>query len=147
MPATKRAQALKKNRRAAPTPELSEYQSYYAVIRNIPPGKVMTYGDVAGWAGRPQSARRVGYALFAVSDPTVPWWRVINARGEISLRQGSGPGGPEDQQRFLLAREGVELGPDGRVDMERCRYRPRVVPAKKVPKKVPPTAKKVPPTR
>lgn len=108
-----------------PTAEPSEYESYYAVIRRIPRGRVLTYGDVACLAGRPTSARRVGYALFGVHDPSVPWWRVLNARGEISRRQHSGPGGPEEAQRFLLAREGVHLDAAGRVDLERYRYQPR----------------------
>lgn len=104
--------------------EPSEYESYYAVIRQIPSGQVMTYGDVARWAGRPTSARRVGYALFGVADPSVPWWRVLNARGEISRRHHSGPGGPEDEQRFLLLREGVEFDPRDRVDLDRFLFRP-----------------------
>jgi methylated-DNA-protein-cysteine methyltransferase-like protein len=116
-----------KRRPAPPTqalPELSEYESYYAIIRRIPRGKVMTYGDVANWADRPGNARRVGYALFVVSDPTVPWWRVLNARGEISRRQHSGPGGPEDEQAVRLLQEGVRLNKAGRIDLERYRYNP-----------------------
>lgn len=110
--------------RASIAPELSEYASYYAVIRKIPRGRVMTYGDVASLAGRPTSARRVGYALFVVSDPKVPWWRVLNARGEISARRHSGPGGPEDEQRFLLMKEGVKFLDEGRVDLQVYRYHP-----------------------
>lgn len=109
--------------------ELSEYQSYYAVIRKIPRGRVMTYGEVAFLAGRPTSARRVGYSLFSVMDPRVPWWRVINARGEISARRNSGYlGNPEETQRVLLEREGVVFDADGRIELERYLYRP---PAKK----------------
>lgn len=104
--------------------EPSEYESYYAVIRCIPRGKVMTYGDVAFLAGQPMRARRVGYALFVVTDPTVPWWRVLNARGEISRRRHSGPGGPEDEQAYLLLREGVRLDAEGCLDLARYRYRP-----------------------
>lgn len=105
---------------------LSEYESYYAVIRTIPRGRVLTYGDVARLAGRPTSARRVGYALYCVSDRKVPWWRVLNARGEISLRTHSFPGGPEEEQRFLLVREGIALDEQGRVDLARYRYKPRI---------------------
>jgi methylated-DNA-protein-cysteine methyltransferase-like protein len=111
--------------RAALSDELSEYASYYAVVRKIPRGRVLTYGDVARLAGRPTSARRVGYALFAVRDAKVPWWRVVNARGEISLRHHSGPGGPEDEQRYLLLKEGVEFSADGRIDLEAYRHHPR----------------------
>ena len=58
---------------------LTEYQSYHAIIRQIPRGSVLTYGDVAQLAGRPGSARRVGYSLAALKDQTVPWWRVVAA--------------------------------------------------------------------
>jgi methylated-DNA-protein-cysteine methyltransferase-like protein len=99
-----------------------EYESYYAVIRAIPPGRVMTYGDVAAYAGRPRQARRVGYALAVVNDPAVPWWRVINAKGEISLRTPDG--GSELMQRDLLELEGVEFTLERRVDLNRYRHRP-----------------------
>lgn len=116
------------SRRALPKgvlpPDLTEYESYYAVIRWIPRGRVMTYGDVARWAGRPNSARRVGYALFAVKGSSVPWWRVLNARGEISVRPGAF-GDCETEQRLRLQSEGVEFGPDDRVDLDRYLYRPR----------------------
>ena len=105
--------------------EPSEYESYYAIVRRIPRGRVMTYGDVAAAAGRPTFARRVGYALHALKDPRVPWWRVVNARGGVSFRSGSALGEDEDEQRFLLSREGVALDEDGRVDLARYRYRPR----------------------
>ena len=101
----------------------SEYESYYAVIRAIPPGRVMTYGDVAVYAGRPRQARRVGYALAAVKGGEVPWWRVINATGAISLRTPDG--GSESMQRDLLESEGVEFSLDRRIDLDRFRHRPQ----------------------
>ena len=60
-------------------------------VRRIPPGRVAAYGAIAAIAGRPRSARAVGRALRELPDGSdVPWWRVINARGEISIlnRQG-----------------------------------------------------------
>ena len=100
----------------------SEYESYYTVIRAIPAGKVMTYGDVAAYAGRPRQARRVGYALAVVDDASVPWWRVINARGEISLRTPDGIS--EEMQRDLLESEGVGFSLERQVDLARFRHRP-----------------------
>ena len=100
----------------------AEYDSYYAVIRAIPAGRVMTYGDVAAYAGRPRQARRVGYALAVVDDPSVPWWRVINARGEISLRTPDGIS--EEMQRDRLESEGVEFSLERQVDLARFRHRP-----------------------
>ncbi len=99
-----------------------EYESFYAVIRAIPPGRVMTYGDVAAYAGRPRQARRVGYALAVVNDAGVPWWRVINAKGEISLRTPDD--GSELMQRDLLELEGVEFTLERQVDLARFRHRP-----------------------
>ena len=99
-----------------------EYESYYAVIRAIPCGRVMTYGDVAAYAGRPRQARRVGYALAAIKGGDVPWWRVINAEGAISLR--SPDGGAESMQRDLLESEGIEFTLERRVDLARFRHHP-----------------------
>ncbi len=104
-----------------------EYESYYAVVRAIPSGRVMTYGDVAARAGRRGQARRVGYALAALRDSTVPWWRVVNARGEISARAGET--GPSGRQRRLLADEGVAFDSAGRIDLDRFRHRPPRDPA------------------
>ncbi|MFP6731902.1 MAG: MGMT family protein [Alphaproteobacteria bacterium] len=100
----------------------SEYESYYVIIRAIPPGRVMTYGDVAAYAGRPRQARRVGYALAALKGQVVPWWRVINAEGAISMRTPDG--GSESMQRDMLEEEGVEFTLERRVDLDRFRHRP-----------------------
>jgi len=100
---------------------LTEYQSYHAIIRQIPRGSVLTYGDVAQLAGRPGSARRVGYSLAALKDQTVPWWRVVNARGEISERSGDFMGAAQVEQRVCLLREGVEFDADGKLDLARYR--------------------------
>lgn len=99
-----------------------EYEAYYAVIRTIPRGRVMTYGDVASHAGYFGWARRVGYALFALSDAGVPWWRVVNAKGAISPGRGRGDGAA--RQRELLGVEGVVFGASGRIDLGRFRHRP-----------------------
>lgn len=104
-----------------PTEEPSEYQSYYAIVRQIPAASVLTYGDVAALAGRPRSARRVGYALSALKDPSVPWWRVVNARGQISPRSGDLLGACELDQRARLLQEGVALDAEGRIDLSRYR--------------------------
>ncbi len=99
-----------------------EYERYYEIVRGIPPGRVMTYGDVAHHAGRRRHARRVGYALFALNDRGVPWWRVVNAKGEISYRPRDGR--PDEVQRELLRTEGVEFDLEGRIDLRCFRYHP-----------------------
>ena len=101
----------------------NSYQRIYAVVRRIPEGRVATYGQVASLAGLAGHARQVGYALHALPKGTaIPWHRVVNADGEISLR--SMPGG-ELVQRGLLEREGIRLDPRGRVPLARVRWRPR----------------------
>jgi methylated-DNA-protein-cysteine methyltransferase-like protein len=93
------------------------------VVRRIPRGRVASYGQVAELAGIPRHARQVGYALHALGPvSSVPWHRVVNARGEISLR--SAPGA-DRIQRQLLERERVRFDGRGRVDLARFRWRPR----------------------
>jgi methylated-DNA-protein-cysteine methyltransferase-like protein len=95
----------------------------YAVVRRIPRGRVATYGQVAALAGRAGHAREVGYALHALAeDSTVPWQRVVNARGEVSPRRTPGLDG---LQRALLEREGIAFDVRGRLDLLRLRWRPR----------------------
>ena len=99
----------------------AEYEAYYTAIRAIPAGRVMTYGDVARVAGRAHQARRVGYALSACRDPSVPWWRVVNAEGRIS-RGGARLPEDADLQRDLLQAEGVPIDLEGRIDLAACRH-------------------------
>jgi len=100
------------------------YARIYAVVRKIPRGRVATYGQVARLAGLPGHARQVGYAMAALKDGMrVPWHRVINAQGKVSLRR-AGPGAGV-RQRQLLEREGVEFGPRGSVSLDRYRWAPR----------------------
>ena len=96
------------------------YACVYALVRQVPPGKVVTYGQVAALLGQPQAARAVGYALrFLPAGTDVPWHRVINHRGQISLRTP-----PESPlvQRLLLEEEGVVFDAEGRVDLAVYRW-------------------------
>jgi methylated-DNA-protein-cysteine methyltransferase-like protein len=101
---------------------VSPYQRIYRVVARIPPGRVATYGQIAGLAGIPRGARQVGYALAALRDGAdrVPWHRVLNARGEITTRFE-----PEfkELQRELLSREGIEFDANGRVSLQRYQWR------------------------
>ena len=99
----------------------SRWELFYAVVREIPAGRVATYGQVAALAGLPRHARQVGYALHALTDEEVPWHRVINASGEVSPR--SAPGW-EGRQRALLEVEGVVFSAAGRVDLRTFRWDP-----------------------
>ncbi len=91
------------------------YHSIYKVVRHIPKGRIATYGLVARLAGRPGAARTVGWALSALPDDSdVPWWRVLNAAGRISL---SSADHNSVLQRALLLREGVKFAPGGAVNL------------------------------
>ena len=92
------------------------FEQVYQVVRCIPPGKVATYGQVARILGKPRGARTVGWALHSMPEGSdVPWQRVINARGIITL-DAHGPGGAI--QRALLEAEGIAFDEMGRIDLE-----------------------------
>ena len=100
----------------------SSYERIYAVVRRIPPGRVATYGDVARLAGLPRQARLVGYALHAAPEGArLPWHRVVNAQGRLSL--GRGVSGGELPQRFRLEKEGVVFDQSGRLSLETYRWK------------------------
>lgn len=105
--------------------ERSLYAVIFDTVRAIPHGRVATYGQVALMAGLPGSARLVGYALHTLPEGTdVPWQRVINARGRISLHPQFGG----LLQRELLEAEGVAFGPDDTVSLEKFRWQGPCVP-------------------
>ncbi len=104
-------------------PASDTYRRIYAVVSRIPRGRVATYGQVAELARLPRQARLVGYALNVLpSDTAVPWHRVVNAKGQVSVR-GDGLG-HEELQAKLLAREGVRFTA-GAIPLERFRWAPR----------------------
>ena len=92
----------------------SLYQRVYDVVRQVPPGRVVTYGQIATVVGSSLTAREVGEAMAALRDrqptPLVPWQRVINAQGKIS----TGP-----RQQHLLEHEGVVFNARGHTDLQR----------------------------
>jgi methylated-DNA-protein-cysteine methyltransferase related protein len=105
------------------------YDAVWALVRQVPRGRVVTYGQVATWLGSPRAARAVGYALFNVDDPGVPWHRVVNAKGEISI---GGQLHRPDLQEKLLKNEGVRFNPQGAVNLERYGWRPTKLPRRAV---------------
>ena len=96
-----------------------------ATVERIPVGRVATYGQIAFLAGLPGHARQVGYALRGLPEGSaVPWYRVVNARGESSSR---GEPAWEGFQRHLLEEEGVRFeakGSGGRIDLGRFGWDP-----------------------
>lgn len=92
----------------------------HALVRRVPAGRVVTYGQVAALVGAPRAARAVGQAM-RVCPSGVPWHRVVNGRGTISPR---GDGSGALSQRLLLEGEGVRFV-RGRIDLRRYRWRAR----------------------
>lgn len=86
------------------------------LIKQIPQGKVTTYGRIAAMAGSPGGARQVVRVLHACSEKeALPWFRVINALGKISLRPGHG----YELQEALLEKEGVIFGKNNKLNFEK----------------------------
>lgn len=99
------------------------YEAVYKLVRRIPCGRVMTYGQIATILGSPRAARAVGYAMRASGNrDDVPWQRVINGRGRISARN-------EVErpmlQKVLLEAEGVVFDETETCDLGRCRWEPQ----------------------
>lgn len=94
------------------------FEQCYEVVRQVPAGRVTTYGQVAALLGNPRRARFVGFAMHASPGMAagVPCHRVVFKDG--SLARGFAFGG-EGVQRRMLEEEGVAFLPDGRVDMDR----------------------------
>lgn len=94
------------------------------IIQSIPYGRVCTYGQIAAMAGSPRGARQVVRILHTKSGTEgLPWHRVINSRGKISLYPGEG----YEEQRVLLESEGVVFDQNGRVDFGLYLWEPELI--------------------
>lgn len=91
-------------------------------IKKIPKGKVVSYGQVAAAAGSPRAARQVGMILrnMDISDVKIPWWRVVNNEGIISIK-GNWTA-TKEHQRDLLIKDGIKFDKDFKINMEKYRY-------------------------
>ncbi|HMQ02178.1 MAG TPA: methylated-DNA--[protein]-cysteine S-methyltransferase [Candidatus Doudnabacteria bacterium] len=90
-------------------------------VRKIPRGKVVSYGQVATVIGSPRAARQVGWALHQMDgDNSVPWWRVINNEGRISIK-GNMMSTPLLQKKFLTS-EGIAVSKDLQIQIEKYRH-------------------------
>ena len=101
----------------------SAYIRIWEVVRRIPRGRVASYGQVAAVAGLPRQARLVGYALHASIPDSLPWHRVVNVAGRLSLARADAAAALT--QRMRLEREGVAFDARGRVRMAGHRWAPR----------------------
>ncbi|MGM9936028.1 MAG: MGMT family protein [Candidatus Ornithomonoglobus sp.] len=96
---------------------MTTYEKIYEAVKQIPKGRVATYGQVAALAGNRGWARVVGNALHKNPDPaSIPCYRVVNCRGEVSKAFAFGGG---NRQRDLLESDGVEFDKNGRVIMKK----------------------------
>ncbi len=103
------------------------HEKVYRAVQRIPPGQVSTYGDIAALLGSSQVARHVGWALASLPDASsgrpynnvsVPWHRVINAKGTISAQDNPLRG--SEQYKRLVA-EGVSITANGKIDLQNLR--------------------------
>ena len=102
----------------------SFFEDVWEVVRQIPKGRVTSYGAIAKYLGTKMSARMVGWAMNAVhSDPTVPAQRVVNRNGMLS---GKAHFGEPDRMKKLLEQDGVKVENDTVVDFAKLNWDPAI---------------------
>ncbi len=96
-------------------------QAVMKQVSKVPKGKLVSYGQVAAACGNPRAARQVGWALHTLDGHnTVPWWRVINTQGYISIK-GNFYSTPLAQKK-LIEDEGIPVSKDFKIDLEKYRF-------------------------
>ena len=90
------------------------------IIAQIPSGKVANYGQIARLAGLPKNARQVGFVLRNLSDSSIPWFRVVNSKGEIASRGSE----CESIQKEALLEEGIEFDSNDRISLKKFGWHP-----------------------
>lgn len=99
----------------------SFHQNAKDIIKSIPWGKVATYGQIAAYAGNPRAARQVAWVLHSSSrKDKLPWHRVINSKGRISLKRNYG----YEIQKELLEKEGIKFDKHDNIDFDRYLWSP-----------------------
>lgn len=94
------------------------------IIKSIPEGKVMTYGQIARHAGSPRAARQVVRVLHSMSKKhRLPWHRVINVKGQIAIQDDES----YNEQKLNLEIEGVEVGQNGSIDLVKYQWHPSIL--------------------
>jgi len=94
----------------------------YKIVRRIPSGRVMTYGQIAYMLGEGYTPRTVGFAMHGADERNTPWHRVINSQGKCSTGRIVLP---TDKQQRMLEHEGVKFDDSGRCDLEEFLWKPR----------------------
>ena len=93
----------------------------YAIVSDIPVGRVMTYGQIAEMLGEGYTPRTVGFVMHAADTKEVPWQRVINSQGACSTGRMTVP---VNLQQKMLEDEGVKFNEKGRCDLNAYRWSP-----------------------
>ena len=101
--------------------EQSYREKVYEIVRRIPVGRVMTYGQIADILGEGYTARTVGYTMHAADTESVPWQRVINSQGACSTGKMMLP---HNIQQKILEDENVVFSDKGKCDLEKYRWFP-----------------------
>ena len=102
------------------------FEIIYAVVKEIPAGRVATYGQIAAIVSPGLPARIVGYALHGLPEASdVPWQRVINSQGKISYVANRND--HDSLQQKILEQEGVPFSSDGKINLEKYRWSPDLV--------------------
>ncbi len=107
-------------RQKGPDPKYRE--RVYKIVRRIPRGRVMTYGEIAYMLGEGYTPRTVGFVMHGADESNTPWHRVINSQGKCSTGRVVLP---SDKQQRMLEREGVKFDKTGRCDLETFIWNPR----------------------
>ena len=89
------------------------------IVKQIPKGKVVSYGQIALLAGSPRSARQVGWILNQLSDDQTPWWRVINNSGRITIKHEEITA---QEQKARLEAEGIIVSETLQIDIKKYRW-------------------------
>lgn len=103
-------------------------QRVYEIVNEIPVGRVMTYGQIAGILGEGYTPRTVGFVMHAAETEKVPWQRVINSQGACSTGRMTVP---VNLQQSILESEGVSFNDKGRCDLNVYRWSPEGLEEKK----------------
>ena len=128
-PATKDKKRSTEDRRpSAPQPakprgDANYRKRVFQIVRRIPSGRVMTYGQIAAILGEGYTPRTVGFAMHSSGEDDLPWHRVINAQGACSTVRIVLPA---NRQQGMLESEGVEFDQQGRCDLRRYLWEPKV---------------------
>ena len=108
--------------KSTPKPPDHKYRErVYKIVRRIPRGKVMTYGQIAYMLGEGYTPRTVGFVMHGANEQETPWHRVINSQGRCSTARVVLP---SDKQQRMLESEGLEFDDSGRCDLETYLWQP-----------------------